>query len=230
MTNMVATFITAVHLTALSQIESGDRDVVVGKSGELTRFQILPAVAAREMRENPLLRGRTFPAGWERDESLARIVALGIWEKRVATFRLAYRRDPTLLELYLCWHRPGRVLNPRPAERERAERFENLVRSNEALRRADENNQPKTKLKAHPASSSATCSVDDDVAKFKLPINLKHCGKLCKLMVAIHGIGSLRMKQEGEWLVMFRESKQPIPTTDLSHRRLVTQENQRLYE
>jgi hypothetical protein len=35
---------------------------------------------------------------------------------------------PTDQELYLLWHRPARVLRPKPAERERAERFENLCR------------------------------------------------------------------------------------------------------
>jgi len=38
------------------------------------------------------------------------------------------------VELYLCWHRPGRVLNPRPKELERAQRFANLVEALEKER------------------------------------------------------------------------------------------------
>ena len=127
MTNMIFTFVTAVHLAALSQIESGDRDRVVGKDGEITRYQVLPVEARAEIKENILLRGRTFSKGWERDPKVARTITAGIWEHRVEVFRLAYRRDPTRAELYLCWHRPSRVLNPRPAEAERAQRFANLV-------------------------------------------------------------------------------------------------------
>jgi len=125
---MVTTFITAIHLAALSQIESGDRDGVAGRDGEITRYQILPSEAARELRENLLIKSKHVTiAGLQRDSGMARVCAAGIWEKRVETFKLAYRREPTLQELYLCWHRPGRVLNPRPAELERAKRFTNLV-------------------------------------------------------------------------------------------------------
>ena len=127
MTSMIATFITAIHLAALSQVESSDRDYAKGMDGEISRYQFLPSEASREIRENLLLRGKTFSAGWWLDKKVARTVAAGIWEKRVATFRLVYRRDPTPPELYLCWHRPGRVLAPRPAEKVRAERFANLV-------------------------------------------------------------------------------------------------------
>ena len=58
-----------------------------------------------------------------RDPALARRLAAGIWEDRAATFRVAYRRSPNLRELYLCWHRPGRVLAPKRRELARAERF-----------------------------------------------------------------------------------------------------------
>ena len=67
-----------------------------------------------------------------------------------------------------------------------------------------------------PASNG---SVDDDVAKFKLPLPLKHLGDLHDLMVRMHGKGVLRMKQDGEWLVMFRETKQPSPPNDQAQRR-----------
>jgi len=125
MTNMVS-IITAIHLAALSQVESGDNDRAPGRNGEMSRYQFLPAVMLHEQAVNPAL--QTLIGEWWTIEKYARVCTVGIWEKRVATFRLAYRRDPSLAELYLCWHRPGRVLNPTPVERARAEQFENLVR------------------------------------------------------------------------------------------------------
>lgn len=128
MTNAFASIITAVHLAALGQIESGAHDAAVGRAGEVSRFQIMPAVAAKEIRDRNPAGGR-LPAYWQLRPDLAAEVARGIWEKRVATFRLVYRRDPSPVEIYLCWHRPGRVLNPRPRELERATRFADLLQS-----------------------------------------------------------------------------------------------------
>ena len=127
---MLATIITLIHLSALSQIESGDRDAAVGPDGEVTRYQVLPAAARREVRENAECRRRNAEfkkRGWERDPELSRLIARGIWEKRAATFRVAHRRPPTLPELYLLWHRPRRVLAPLRRELERATRFQNMV-------------------------------------------------------------------------------------------------------
>lgn len=125
---MLISLITAAHLAALSQIESGDRDAARGKAGETSRYQFLPALAKREISENAALRGRTFAADWEEDDRITRQIALGLWQKRVDTFRVVYHREPNLEELYLCWHRPARVLNPRPHEAERARRFEAVYR------------------------------------------------------------------------------------------------------
>ena len=136
MTKMIFTFITAVHLAALSQIESGDRDRIIGKDGEISRWQMTPEVVARQLKENPALRGRTpplTPADLFRQPKLARIAAASEWEHWVQVFQKAYHRDPNLVELYMCWHRPSRPLTPRPKELERAQRFANLVEAMEKV-------------------------------------------------------------------------------------------------
>ena len=122
MMTMAATFITALQLAALSQIESGDRDRMIGRQGEVSRYQIMPAVWRKECRGFFLLH-QTPPEL----EPLATAVARGLWERRVQEFTAKQKRYPTRTELYLLWHRPGRVLTPPALERERAERFANLL-------------------------------------------------------------------------------------------------------
>ena len=129
MTNLV-TKILAVHLAALSQVESNDRDDKVGPSGEVSRYQILPVVWRREAALERLKadsRGLAFVEPSANNPAQARAVARTIWENRVEMFRLAHRRGPSLTELYLLWNKPRRVLNPRRTELDRAKRFENLA-------------------------------------------------------------------------------------------------------
>lgn len=110
--------ITAIHLLALGQIEGGADNIAKhGKAGEITRFQILP----RE------LHAHGYGTADVETYGSARIVVRRIWTARVTSFAAAHGRQPTAAELYLLWHRPARVLHPRPLERERAERFAALV-------------------------------------------------------------------------------------------------------
>lgn len=121
--------ITAIHLAALSQIESGDRDRIVGRSGEVSRWQIMPDVALRQMRGHPEIFNKGSSVSeliWQSD--LARQVVFSEWESRAQQFAAAHRRPPTTAELYLLWHRPARVIAPKRTELELARRFENLVR------------------------------------------------------------------------------------------------------
>jgi hypothetical protein len=141
MTNAIA-IITAIHLAALSQMESGDRDAAVGSSGEITRYQIMPREARREICAQGLT--EVLPADWSLNPDMSARIARGLWLKRVETFQYAHRRNPTTQELYLLWHRPGRVLNPHPRELERAQRFENLVQ--EAMK----TNQSENLCPKHP--------------------------------------------------------------------------------
>jgi hypothetical protein len=119
MTNFLF-IITAIHLAALSQIESGDNPKAVGKDGERTSYQISPEVARNEFKMSLAELCRLPKA--ELDGRMNEV-----WTARIAIFRRQNDRYPTLPELYLIWHRPARVLNPKPREKERAARFMNLV-------------------------------------------------------------------------------------------------------
>jgi len=46
-------------------------------------------------------------------------------------------------------------------------------------------------------------ATDQDVARFRLPVRVDDLGKLHDLMVRMYG-KALTVKQEGEWLVVFR--------------------------
>ena len=109
--------ILAIHLAALSQIESGDNDNAVGKAGEITRYQVLPEV----------LHQNGFGTADVDGHKSAAVVAKAIWEKRVDQFIKAHSRQPSDAELYLLWHRPARVMKPTRKELARAERFANLL-------------------------------------------------------------------------------------------------------
>ncbi len=122
MTNWLS-IITAIHLAALSQIESADRDTAIGRNGEVSRYQIMPKIWHAE------LKARTSPVTNPANPKLSLIVAFGIWDRRAEAFRLKHQRKPSLQELYLLWHRPARVLKPKPRELERAQRFANVVES-----------------------------------------------------------------------------------------------------
>jgi hypothetical protein len=105
-------------LEALSQVESGDCDSCVGKDGEISRYQICKSV----WRSNTSL-----PVSAALIPETAKGVALAILQKRFDRFKASFHREPTNIEVYLCWHRPSRPTHPRPKELERAQRFANLV-------------------------------------------------------------------------------------------------------
>lgn len=126
---LLKSFITAVHLAALSQIESGDHDRMTGADHEISRYQILPAVWNAAVAKLPQPVTHHHQPATPANPAFADAVAREIWQDRVDVFRMAYGRDPSLTELYLCWHRPARVMNPKPRELLRARRFENLVKA-----------------------------------------------------------------------------------------------------
>lgn len=116
--------ITAAQLAALSQIESGDRDAAIGAQGEISRYQIKPELFQAEADRQGI------PSALPWDPRDAERIARAIWTDRLNLFLLAYHdRPPTAEELYLLWHRPQRVLNPKPRELVRARRFANLLSS-----------------------------------------------------------------------------------------------------
>ena len=121
MTNML--IITAIHLMALGQVESGDNDHAIGLKGEVTRCQMLPSVWRATLREMDLLKVSMKPTRW----ADAKIVVSEIWCKRVLTFEQKEKRRPTNRELYLLWHCPARIDKPTKNDKDMAERFSNLV-------------------------------------------------------------------------------------------------------
>ena len=109
---------------ALSQIESGDNDFAVGKDGERGRYQ-----------ESELVWHEMYsPRWWSRfpqqitNSDYSLIAAKQVMLKRTQHFIATHHREPTDFEWYLLWHRPARVLNPKPVEAARAQRFANLVK------------------------------------------------------------------------------------------------------
>jgi hypothetical protein len=82
---------------ALATVESGGRDHAVGRSGEVSRYQITPANWRRHG-------GRgldpTRPAH-------ARAVAQHFWIREVMPYIRATGQRPTTAHAYALWHRPG---------------------------------------------------------------------------------------------------------------------------
>ncbi len=103
---------------ALSQIESGNNDFAVGRLGELSRYQIKPAVwrqyaPPKASFENP-------------QDALA--IAQQAMKERCDAFEQEYQRSPTDLEFYILWNAPAQLGHPSKSVRLRAERFCNLLK------------------------------------------------------------------------------------------------------
>ncbi len=111
------------RLAALSMIESGNNDRMIGRAGEISRYQILK----REWR-SVTNSTRYF------DPAVAKAVTLTLIERRVQAFRTTFRRAPTDFELYGLWNAPRQVLNRRVSKvvAERCQRYANLCEWNGA--------------------------------------------------------------------------------------------------
>ena len=105
------------RLSALSNIETGNNDRVVGKAGEISRYQVLKA----EWGSVTTSRNYTDPV-------LAKQVTLKLLEQRVDRFKTRYNRNPTDFEFYALWNAPNQVLTGRISRTvaERSRRFANL--------------------------------------------------------------------------------------------------------
>ncbi len=102
---------------ALAMIESGTNDEAVGSHGEISRYQIKPAVWRRYAATN---------SDWRKaHEALS--VARKAMEDRVADFKRTYQRDPTDFEFYVLWNAPAQVAKPTKVVAQRAQRYCNLV-------------------------------------------------------------------------------------------------------
>ncbi len=104
---------------ALAQLESGNRDGAVGRAGEISRYQIKPA----------LWRRYASPTAHWTDRHQALRVARRIMAERTADFERSYGRSPTDFEFYVLWNAPAQSLHPAKAVAERARRFCDLISS-----------------------------------------------------------------------------------------------------
>jgi hypothetical protein len=105
------------RLAALSMIETGNNDRMVGRAGEISRYQILK----REWRS---VTSSTQYANPE----VAKAVTLQLIDRRVQAFEAIYNRPPTNFEFYGLWNAPTQVLERRVsrAVAERCHRYANL--------------------------------------------------------------------------------------------------------
>ncbi len=105
------------RMSALSMLETGDDDTMVGRAGEISRYQVMKS----EWRSITSSRSYTDP-------SVARQVALRLLDQRVQRFESIYKRPPTDFEFYALWNAPGQALGGRISRvvAERSQRFANL--------------------------------------------------------------------------------------------------------
>lgn len=110
--------LTARRLAALSEVESGNNDHARGRAGEVSRYQITPAVWTEYSRE---------PISQATNRWTAELVAYRILEVRISHFQRLFPKEQSEQQVYLLWSRPARVMHPTKIEAERAQRFANLV-------------------------------------------------------------------------------------------------------
>ena len=105
------------RLSALSSIETGNDDGMIGKAGEISRYQVLKVE----------WRSVTTSTNY-RDPNLARQVTLKLLEQRVERFKSRYKRTPTDFEFYALWNAPTQALTGRISRTvaERSQRYANL--------------------------------------------------------------------------------------------------------
>jgi hypothetical protein len=105
------------RLSALSMIETGNNDRMVGRAGEISRYQILK----REWRS-------VTSSTRYQDPETAKAVTLKLLDRRVQAFQAAYNRQPTNFEFYALWNAPAQVLEGRVSRvvAERCRRYANL--------------------------------------------------------------------------------------------------------
>lgn len=108
------------RLQALSMIETGNNDRMVGRAGEISRYQILK----REWHSVTNSVRYTDP-------QTARAVTLRLLERRIGSFVARFNRPPSHFEFYALWNAPTQVMERRisPRVAERCQRFANLCES-----------------------------------------------------------------------------------------------------
>lgn len=105
------------RLSALSMLETGNNDRMVGRAGEISRYQILKAE----------WKSVSDSVRWA-DAQISKDVAKLLIDRRVNQFRTIFKRDPSDFEFYVLWNAPSQVLRGKVSRvvAERATRFSNL--------------------------------------------------------------------------------------------------------
>ena len=117
--SIALSIITAVHLCALSQLESGDNPKAVGKDGERTVYQVGRIAAKHEFKMS-----LTTLCKLPKPQLDAKVKT--VWQERINHFVKNNHVQPTVKQIYMLWNCPADVLHPSRNESERAERFANL--------------------------------------------------------------------------------------------------------
>lgn len=97
-------------LERLSLVESGNNDTAHGRSGEVSRWQVMEYVR------------RDYPGTVWTDQASARRAVVQELNARSARFMLRRGRWPTEFEQALLWHCPARVGHPTAADVDYAQR------------------------------------------------------------------------------------------------------------
>lgn len=105
------------RFAALSMVETGDNDNAIGPSGEISRYQVLPATWQH------YAKGQTLDPV-NPTNSLS--VAQAVMSERCAQFQKTNHRPPTDYEFYLLWNCPAHVAHPGKLAADTAQRFANL--------------------------------------------------------------------------------------------------------
>jgi hypothetical protein len=105
------------RFAALSMVESGNNDSAIGPSGEISRYQILPATWQH------YAKGQTLDP-LNASNSLS--IAQAVMSERCAQFQKTNHRPPTDFEFYLLWNCPAHVAHPGKLAADTAQRFANL--------------------------------------------------------------------------------------------------------
>lgn len=94
----------------ISWVESGDDDRAIGRSGELSRWQVMSYVR------------RDYPNTVWTNAASARLAVVEEMRRRVERFTKTHRRAPSEREQALLWRSPARVNRPTKGDLEYAAR------------------------------------------------------------------------------------------------------------
>lgn len=141
---MEATTVTmAILLAALGQVESENKDHAIGKSGEVSRYQIMRDIWDEET---------NYSKRWW-DVGYSKLIAQQLLTKRIDWFVNGANRLPIPEEVYAMWNKPGLMQrngydwNKLPVKvQERCKRYGDAVRMRHRVVSASEKlDKPKRK-------------------------------------------------------------------------------------